>query len=165
MESFHFHAKQMPKTKIEETHMKTLCLVFHFKSQSSEGKWPCYPQVVFSEHFCFVYLFTFGCSGFSLLCADLLQLRWMEATLCCTVRASRCSGLSCCRAQAPGCTRFSSCGTWAQELWHTGLVALHYVESSQPRGQTYVLCVGRWVLYHWVIWEALVSVLFNIFFY
>jgi len=27
-------------------------------------------------------------------------------------------------------------------------------ESSQPRGQTHVSCIGRWVLYHWVTWEA-----------
>ena len=67
MESFRFHAKRMPKTKVEETHMKTLCLVFHFKSQSSEGKWPFNPQMVFCEHFCFVYLFIFGCAGSALL--------------------------------------------------------------------------------------------------
>ena len=27
-------------------------------------------------------------------------------------------------------------------------------ESSQSRGQTHVSCIGRWVLYHWVTWEA-----------
>ena len=34
-------------------------------------------------------------------------------------------------------------GVWAQYLWHAGLVALHYVESSWTRDQTCVPCVGR----------------------
>ena len=37
--------------------------------------------------------------------------------------ASHCGGFSCCRAQAWGLASFSSCSTWAQYLWHTGLVA------------------------------------------
>ena len=27
-------------------------------------------------------------------------------------------------------------------------------ESSQPRDQTCLSCIGRWVLYHWATWEA-----------
>ena len=27
--------------------------------------------------------------------------------------------------------------------------------SSRPRDQTHVSCIGRWILYHWVTWEAL----------
>ena len=26
--------------------------------------------------------------------------------------------------------------------------------SSQPRDQTHISCIGRWVLYHWATWEA-----------
>ena len=29
--------------------------------------------------------------------------------------------------------------------------------SSQPRNQTWVFCIGRWILYHQVIWEAPLS--------
>ena len=55
---------------------------------------------------------------------------------------------------------FSSCGTWAQQLWHTGsraeaqqlwcmgLVAPPYVGSSRTRDQTCVPCIGRWILNH-----------------
>ena len=40
---------------------------------------------------------------------------------------------------------FSSCGSWAQQLWHTGLVALP-VGSSRTRARTCVPCIGRWIL-------------------
>ena len=106
MESFHFPAKRMPKTKIEQTRVKTLCLVFHFKGHSlvkGNGlvilKW-------FSVNIFALFISTFGCAGFSLLCADLLRLRRMEA--------SHCGGFSCCGEQVLGCPRFSRCGTWAQ---------------------------------------------------
>ena len=42
----------------------------------------------------------------------------------------------------------SSCGTWAQQLWHTGLVAPRHVGSSWTRAQTRVPCVGRRILNH-----------------
>ena len=57
------------------------------------------------------------------------------------------------------CGLFSSCGAWwlpllcSQPLEHrlnscgTGLVALHYVGSSQTRDQTHVFCIGSWILY------------------
>ena len=44
------------------------------------------------------------------------------------------------------CMGFISCGMWAQELWHMGLVAPRHVESSQIRDWTHVPCVGRQVL-------------------
>ena len=47
-----------------------------------------------------------------------------------------CSGFSCCRAQALEHIGFSSCSTWAQQLWHRGLVALRYVGSSPIRDRT-----------------------------
>ena len=43
---------------------------------------------------------------------------------------------------------FSSCGTWAQQLWHMGLVAPRHVGSSQTRDWTCVPCIGRWILNH-----------------
>ena len=49
---------------------------------------------------------------------------------------------------------FSSCGSGTQWLWHTDLVALPYVESSQTRDQTHVLCIGRWILNHWTTREV-----------
>ena len=33
-------------------------------------------------------------------------------------------------------------------------VAIFFRESSQPRDQTHVSCIGRWILYHWATWEA-----------
>ena len=27
-------------------------------------------------------------------------------------------------------------------------------ESSEPRDQTHISCIGRWILYHWATWEA-----------
>ena len=53
------------------------------------------------------------------------------------------------------CVGFSSCNTWvqwlwntgtrmpAQQLWHTGLVALWHVGCSWTRDQTCVPCIGR----------------------
>jgi len=37
-------------------------------------------------------------------------------------------------------------GTWAQQLWLTGLVALWHVESSWTRHQTHVPCTGKQIL-------------------
>ena len=43
---------------------------------------------------------------------------------------------------------FSSCGTWAQSLWRTGLVAPWHVGSSRTRARTRVPCIGRQILNH-----------------
>ena len=45
--------------------------------------------------------------------------------------------------------------TPAQSLWHTGLVTLWHVGSSQIRDWTRVSCIGRQILYHWTTKEAL----------
>ena len=37
-------------------------------------------------------------------------------------------------------------GTWLQ-LWHTGLVALGHMGSSQTRDRNCVPCIGRWILF------------------
>ena len=50
---------------------------------------------------------------------------------------------------------FSSCGTQAQMLWHTGLVAPQRVGSSQTRDRTHVPCIGRRILNHCATREAL----------
>ena len=64
------------------------------------------------------------CAGFS--------LRWL---LLLRSTGSRCAG-------------FSSCGTRAQQLWLTGLVAPRHVGSSQIRARTRVPCIGRRILNH-----------------
>ena len=46
------------------------------------------------------------------------------------------------------CMGFSSCGSRAQQLWHTGLAALRHVGSSWARDRTRVPCIGRWILNH-----------------
>ena len=51
-------------------------------------------------------------------------------------------------------TGFSSCGTQAQQLWHTDLVAPRHVGSSRARAQTHVPCIGRWILNHCATREA-----------
>ena len=71
------------------------------------------------------------CTGFSLLC---LLLLWSLG--------SRCAG-------------FSSCGSQAQQLWLTGLVAPQHVGSSQTSARTRVPCIGRRILNHSATREAL----------
>ena len=51
---------------------------------------------------------------------------------------------------------FSSCGTWAQYLWCTGLVAPWHVGSSQTRARTRVPCIGRQILNHCATREVLI---------
>ena len=51
----------------------------------------------------------------------------------CSSWASHCGGFSCRGTQALGQAGFSSCSTQTQYLWHMGLVASGYVESSQTR--------------------------------
>ena len=70
----------------------------------------------------FIYLFSFGCVGSSLLHAGFLQLWRVEATLHCGAWASHCRGFSCCRAWALGVRAsvvvacgLGSCGSWALE--------------------------------------------------
>lgn len=45
--------------------------------------------------------------------------------------------------------------SWAQELQHTGLVALWHMEPSQTGDQALVSCVGRGIIYQWTITEVL----------
>ena len=85
--------------------------------------------------------------GYSLLWCSGFLLRWL---LLLRSAGSRRAG-------------FSSCGTWAQQLWlagsrtqaqqaqqlqHTGLVALQHVGSSRTRERTCVPCIGRRILNH-----------------
>ena len=50
------------------------------------------------------------------------------------------------RSMGSTCTDFSSCSMWAQQLWHTGLVAPQHVGSSQTRDRTHVPCIDRQIL-------------------
>ena len=62
------------------------------------------------------------------------------------------------------CVGFISCGTWAQQLWLTGLVAPRHVGSSRTRARTRVPCIGRRILNHCATREALKSSIFLIIF-
>ena len=50
---------------------------------------------------------------------------------------------------------FSSCGTWVQQLWRAGLVALRHVGSSWTRARTHVPWIGRQILNHCATREVL----------
>ena len=68
--------------------------------------------------------------------------------------------LSSWRAQAALCGGFFCYRAQALELvgsvvWCTGLIVPQHVESSQIRDQTHVLCIGWWVLIHWITREDL----------
>ena len=45
-------------------------------------------------------------------------------------------------------------GTWAQQLWWTGLVASWHVGSSWTRDHTDVPYIGRQIINHWTTREA-----------
>ena len=49
-----------------------------------------------------------------------------------------------------------------QYLWHMGLVASWYVESSQTRDLTHVPCIGKWVLIHCATREVLMCTIFKV---
>lgn len=60
----------------------------------------------------------------------------------CGLWAFHCRVFSCCRAQAQG--------WWDKQLWQRGLVALLNVGLfSQIRDQTFVPCIGKWIVNHW----------------
>lgn len=59
-----------------------------------------------------IHFFIFGCAGSPLLRADFLT------ALASIVAEHKLMG-------------FSNCGSWAQQLWPIGLVALQHVDSSQ----------------------------------
>ena len=83
------------------------------------------------------------CAGFSLQWFLLLGARALGERASVVVAL----GLSSCGLRALEC-RLSSCGTRAQLLWHTGLVAPRHVGSSPTRDQTRVPCIGRQTLNH-----------------
>ena len=73
------------------------------------------------------------------VCLTALGLR------CCMQAFSGCSKWGTtrhCGAQTSHCSGFS-CGEWAQQLWHTDLVAGHHVESSRTSNWTHVPCIGQ----------------------
>ena len=107
----------------------------------------------------FIYLFSFGYAGSSLLCV--LFSSWGVGFS--LVAASRgysllqYAGFSCCRARAPWPTGFTSCRVWALDhrlRWHTGLVAPWHVGSS-PAGITPVCpALAGGFFYQWATREA-----------
>ena len=66
----------------------------------------------------------------------------------CSPWASHRGGFSCSGTQALGQASFSNCSTQTQSLWHMGLVASGYVESSQTRDWTRVPCVDKRIPSH-----------------
>ena len=78
----------------------------------------------------FIYLFTFGWAGSSLLRVDFLLFQGAGPTLSYGLLTG---GFSCCGVRAPECG-LSICGLFA--LWH--------VESSPTRDGIHVPCIGRW---------------------
>ena len=59
----------------------------------------------------------------------------------------------------------SSCGTQAQQLWHTGLVAPQHVGSSRTRDRARVPCIGRWILNHCTTREVHIFLILFFFFF
>ena len=90
----------------------------------------------------FIHLFIFSYIGSLLLCEGFLQLQRAGATLHCSAWASHC-GLSLLQSMGSRRVNFSSCGTQAQQLWLTGLVAPWHMGSSRTRARTHVPCIGR----------------------
>ena len=118
-------------------------------STLANSKFPSFrntSQLIFSGQQVFFFFF-FGCVGSCLLHAGFLQLRRVGAVLHCGAQASHRGGF---QARSTGSRHadFSSCSTWAQQLWHTGLVAPRPVGSSRTRDRTCVPCIGRQILNH-----------------
>ena len=93
---------------------------------------------------CCVWAFS-SCSERGLLFVALSRLLIAVASLCCRAQAL---GTQAAVVVARG---LSSCGSRALEcrlMWHTGLVALWHVGSSQTRARTPVLCIGGRILNH-----------------
>ena len=97
-------------------------------------------HVILKNNLIYLLLAVLGlhcCTSFSLVAES-------RGYSCCCTKASHCSGFSC-GAGAVECTGSRSCGMWAQQLqllgsrgqaqqlWHTGLVTLWSVGSSQIR--------------------------------
>ena len=98
--------------------------------------------------FCnFIYLYLFLAILSLCCCTQVFPGSGKQGLLSsCGEWASHRRGFFCCWAWAPG--------TWAQLLWHMGLVAGWHMESSWTRGRTRVPCIGRQVLNHWTTWEV-----------
>ena len=94
-------------------------------------------QVSFLEAILFLKKF----NSFIFVCAGSSLLRWLSLLVASEgyslgTEASHCGGFSYCGAQALGHRDFSSCGTFAQQSWHRGLLAPRHAISSQVRDQT-----------------------------
>ena len=90
------------------------------------------------------------CMGFSL---QWLLLLWSTG--------SRHTGFSSCGPQAQQLWLLGS-RAQAQQLWHTGLVALRHVGSSWSRDRTHVPCHGRRILNHCATGEVLIEEILNV---
>ena len=68
-------------------------------------------------------VYYFGCDGASLVHGLLSSCRKLGLLSSCGSWASHSGGFSC-KAWALGHGGFSSCGTWAQQLWYMGSIAV-----------------------------------------
>ena len=94
----------------------------------------------FFKQYLFIY---FGVCWVFLAAWAFLWLRRAGAALQlrCT-RASHGGGFFCCRARPLECSGFSSHRTWAQQLWHTGIVAPWHVGIFLDQGLN--VCPLHW---------------------
>ena len=102
----------------------------------------------------FIYLFIYGwCWVFVAACGlSLVAMSGGYSSLRCADSSLRWLLLQ--RSTGSRRTGFSSCGTQAQQLWRTGLVALRHVGSSWTRARAHVPCIGRQILDHCATREA-----------
>ena len=108
---------------------------------------------LFFIFFCFVYLFTYLLIYFWLCWVFLAACRLSLVAASGGYSSLLCAGFSLqclllLQSMGSRCVGFSSCGMWAQQSWHTGLVAPWHVGSSQTRAQTRVPWIGRQILNH-----------------
>ena len=125
----------------------------------------CENFVIWSEHAQFEVLSDIrGDMFFFLLCLHFLLIYFWLHCVCiavCRLSLGAMSGSFSLRwllllwTIGSRCTGFSSCSTWAQWLWHMGLVAPRHVKSFWTRDQTHVPCTGRQILNHWTTRKVL----------
>ena len=128
----HNKSSQLPSPNIH-----IFFLVMRTLRSTFKNNFQIYNTVFFKKFI----LFIFGCIGSLLLRVGFLQLWQAGATLCCSARASHCSGFSCCGSWALG-TRTSV--VVAHGLSSCGLLALeHGLSSCGARAQ---LLRGTWDL-------------------
>ena len=105
------------------------------------------------------FFFFFGCSGFSLLHTGFSL--FVESGISSSLQCTNFSlwWLLLLPSTGSGHMVFSGCSSWSLEhrlnSCEWGLSCSLHVRPFQTRDQTHVSCIGRQILYHWVMREAL----------